>query len=162
MKKTALLLAGLLLLAGWAASMTKQEIDAFLRNHTEAGYRFISSSGDNLWYVAFKLPDWKNEWSVAVILVKDEAGTEVLSVGTSVARTAAVPGQSLLKFLLEKNTEDMNLGAFSLYYEKEYIVQYFARVPNQFLTSDLLLYYIGFVTAYCNKTESEIAKFLGK
>lgn len=162
MKKTACVVACLLLLTGLAASMTTQEIDAFLRNHTEAGYRFIKSTGDNLWYVAFKLPDWKNEWSVAVILVKDDAGNEILSIGTSLARTGAMPSQGLLKYLLEKNTEDQSLGSFSLFYDKEYVVQYLARVPNQFLTTDQLLYYIGFVTAYCDKTQGEVAKFLAK
>jgi hypothetical protein len=160
MKKAALFLAALMLLAIWAAAMTPQEIDAFLRNHTEEGFRFIKSSGDNIWYVAFKLPDWMNEWSVAVVLSKDANGNETLSVATTAAKTQAVPSPALMKFLLERNNDDFSLGAFSIYYDKEYSVQYAARVPNKFLTSDELLFYIGFVTAYCNKVEPEIAKFI--
>jgi len=132
------------------------------RTLSEAGYRFIKSTGDNLWYVAFKLPDWKNEWSVAVALVKNDAGNEILSVGTSLARTATIPTQGLLKFLLEKKTEDQSLGSFSLFYDKEYVAQYLAWVPNQFLTTDQLLYYTGFVTASCDRTQAEVAKFLAK
>jgi opacity protein-like surface antigen len=160
MKKAALFLAALALLASWAAAMTPQDIDAFLRNHTEEGFRFINSSGDSIWYVAFKLPDWTNEWSVAVILAKDANGNETLSVGTTAAKTKAVPSQGLMKFLLERNNDDVSLGSFSIYYDKDYSVQYFARLPNKFLTSDELLFYIGFVTAYCNKVEPEIAKFI--
>jgi hypothetical protein len=160
MRKIACVLVGLLLAACLAAAMTPQEIDNFLRNHTEEGYRFIKSSGDNLWYAAFKLPDWKNEWSVAIILVKDDAGNETLSIGTTVAKTSAMPSAGLMKFLLEKNSDDLNLGSFSVYYDKEYSIQFFARLPNKFLTADQLLYYVGFVTAYCNKTEPEISKYV--
>ena len=162
MKKIACFLAVLAVTAGLAAALTPQEIDAFLRNHTEEGYRFVKSSGDNTWYVAFKLPDWKNEWTVAVVLVKDDSGNEILSIGTTVARSATVPTQGLMKFLLEKNGDDMNLGTFSLYYDKEYSIQYFSRISNKFLTTDLLLYQIGFVTAYCNKTEPEISKYIAR
>jgi hypothetical protein len=149
-------------MASLAAAMTPQEIDAFLRNHTEQGFRFLRSSGDNIWYVAFKLPDWTNEWTVAIILVKDDAGNETLSIGTTVAKTADLPSQGLLKYLLEKNGDDVNLGSFSLYYDKQYSIQYFSRLPNKFLSGDQLLYHIGFVTAYCNKTEPEITKFVTK
>ncbi len=160
MKKTVLFLAGLLVVFSMATALTPKEIDNFLRNHTEQGYRFIRSSGDNLWYVAFRLPDWKSEWSVVVAFTKDNQGAEILDIGTTVARSASLPSASLLKYLLEKNNDDLNLGSFSLFYEKEYAIQYFARVPNKFLTADELLYYVGFVTAYCNKMEPEVAKFL--
>jgi len=160
MKRTVLVPAALLALCVSAAAMTPKEIDTFLRNHTEQGYRFVRSSGDNLWYVAFRIPDWKNEWSVVVAFVKDDQGTEVLGIGTTVAKSAAPPSAGLLKFLLEKNSDDLSLGTFSLYFEKEYAIQYFARIPNKFLTQDELLYYVGFVTAYANRTEPEIAKFL--
>jgi hypothetical protein len=160
MKKAVLFLTALMLLASWAAAMTPQEIDAFLRNHTEEGFRFVKSSGDNIWYVAFKLPDWTNEWTVAVILVKDAGGNDTLTVGTTAAKTKALPSPALMRFLLERNNDDFSLGSFSIYFDKEYSIQYFARVPNRFLTSDELLFYIGFVTAFCNKVEPEIAKFI--
>jgi hypothetical protein len=54
----------------------------------------------------------------------------------------------------------MNLGTFSLYYDKQYSIQYFSRISNKFLSTEQLLYQIGFVTAYCNKTEPEISKYV--
>jgi len=162
MKRFAGIVVAIVLAAGLAAAMTPKEIDAFLRNHAEEGYRFIRSSGENIWYIAFRLPDWTAEWSAAVVFITDDSGAEFLMVGTTVGRTAAPPSPALMKLLLEKNNDDLCLGCFSIYADKEYSVQYSARVPNRFLTADGLLYYIGFVTGYCNKAAPEIAKLLGK
>ncbi|MEW6455813.1 MAG: hypothetical protein AB1410_03745 [Acidobacteriota bacterium] len=140
-------------------SLTPKEIDKYLRNYFEKGYRFLRSEGNYTWYIAFKNPEWKTEWSVVVVLLTDESGNEVITIGTTIATFDQQPTPALMKYLLERNGDNTNIGSFSLYTEDKYYVQYFVRIPNNYCSLDQIIFSIGWVAGYCNTLQEDVVKY---
>lgn len=159
MSKKIVLLISLLLLPFLLFSLTTQQIDRYLRNYSEKGYRFIRSEGENAWFIAFKLPEWKKEWIVVVLLVSSN-NVETVIVGSSVASFDREPNPALMRFLLQENGNDSNIGSFSLYISDKYYVQYFVKIPNPFATLDQILYSAGWVAGTCEAFQDKVLKFM--
>ncbi len=153
-------LVAFFMISAFLFAPSQKEIDRYLRNYSEQGYRFLKSAGENAWYVAFKLPEWKKEWPVVVMLLRDQRGTEIVSVGTTVARFNIEPTPALMRYLLQKNGEDINIGAFSLYVSDGYYVQYFVRILNNYCTLDQIMGAVEWTAGYCNATERDIVEFM--
>lgn len=159
MSKKVILFISLLLLPLLLFSLTPQQIDRYLRNYSEKGYRFIKSEGDNAWFIALKLPQWKKEWIIVVLLVSSN-NVETVVAGSTVASFDREPTPALMRFLLQENGKDNNIGSFSLYTSDRYYVQYFVRIPNSFATLDQILYSAGWVAGTCEAFQDEVLKFM--
>ncbi len=149
----------LFLLPFFLFSLTNQQIDRYLRNYSEPGYRFVKSQGENAWVLAFKSQHLKRERSVVVLLVSSNK-VETLIVGTTVATFDREPSQALMRYLLQENGKDSFIGSFSLYITDKYYVQFFVRVPNPYASLDQIIYSAWYVALICDSYEDEILKFM--
>jgi hypothetical protein len=165
MRRLFVMLMIILFSAGMASALTQKQIDKYLRNHKEDGYKFLRSEGKSTWYVSFKLPEWESEWSVVIILLKNDEGSEVIGVGTTVYKSDNEPPKALMTYLMERNVDDMNIGSFGLYKDsesKKYMVQYWVKIPNQYVKDEQVVYSVGFVSGYANALEPEIKKYFSE
>lgn len=159
MSKKIILFISLFLLPLLLFPLTPQQIDRYLRNYSEKGYRFIKSEGDNTWFIAFKLPQWKKEWTIVVLFVSSN-NVETVIMGSTVASFDREPTPALMRFLLQENSKDNNIGSFSIYASDRYYIQYFVKIPNAFATLDQILYSAGWVAGTCEAFQEEVLKFM--
>lgn len=159
MSKKIVLFISLFLLPVLLFSLTTQQIDRYLRNYSERGYRFLRSEGENAWFISFKLPEWKKEWVVVILLVSSN-NVETVIVGSTVESFNREPTPALMRFLLQENGKDSNIGSFSIYTADKYYVQYFVRIPNSFSTLDQVMYSAGWVAGICEAFQDEVSKFM--
>ncbi|MDD5066107.1 MAG: hypothetical protein PHF84_03570 [bacterium] len=158
MKKILFVFLAILFFAASADALTRREIDKYLKTYVENGYRFVRADGKNTWHISFKLPDWETEWPIVVILLKDESGNEVIGIGTTVFSSEKEPSSAVLKYILERNIDDMNIGSFGLYHSGSYMIQYWIKIPKQYAVKEQLAYVLGFVAGYANAIGPEIKK----
>ncbi len=140
-------------------SLTNQQIDRYLRNYSEQGYRFVRSEGDNTWFLSFKAKELKKERNVIVLLVSSDR-IETLIVGATVASFDREPSPALMRYLLQENGKDNFVGSFSLYVTDRYYVQFFVKVPNSYASLDQIIYSAWYVAFICDRYEDEILKFM--
>ncbi len=159
MSKKNLFFIFMFLLPFFLFSITNQQIDRYLRNYSEQGYRFVRSQGENTWYLSFSSQNMKKERNVVVLLVSSNR-VETVIIGTTVASFNTEPSPALMRYLLQENGKDNFIGSFSLYTSDKYYIQFFVRIPNSYSSLEQIVYSAWYVAFVCDGYEDEVLKFM--
>lgn len=161
--KTILLsLAVLAALVSCQKRMSPSDLDHILKNDKQNGFVFQSKPAPNSWILAFQGPGMKQAWSVIVAESRapgmgKNGGLELVSVGTTLWRGKQEPSKEMMNDLLLMNGVDHNVGSLSLFRERdEWFVQYFTRLPIQYLSRDHLVFSIGFVGGFADAVSEKL------
>ncbi|MBP7652871.1 hypothetical protein KA977_05570 [Candidatus Dependentiae bacterium] len=159
MKKKIFVMFILLILSSSCFALTNSQVDKYLREYEETGYNFLSSTGDTMWNVSLKLPDWPAAWSVLVIFTKSDE-MQTISIGTTVASSNKSFTSGLLKYLLQRNDDEGNLGSFSIYTDDKNYVNYYIKINAAYAQLEQVIESVGYIAGYANAIEPEISKFI--
>lgn len=156
---------GLSLFTSCSPHMTPHDLDSYLRKSPKQGFVFQSKPTANSWIVAFQGPGMKQIWSL-IVAVSRAPGTglgkrngelDLVSIGTTVWRGKAEPSKETMSYLLQMNALDHNVGALSVFREKdEWFVQYFTRVPLRYMTKQWLEFSVGYVGGFADSVSEKL------